>query len=61
LLAERDARLESLRRDIQAGFDAVDRGEYTEYDAKGIRQLMERVKTRGRQRLEAERTKPLKK
>ncbi len=61
LLAERDARLESLRRDIQAGFDAIDRGEYTDYDAEGLRQLAERVKARGRKRWEAEQHKTLKK
>ena len=61
LLAERDAARESLRRDIKAGFDAIERGEYTDYDAAGLKQLVERVKTRGRQRLEAEREKRLQK
>jgi antitoxin ParD1/3/4 len=51
LLAERDQRLEALRRDIDAGFQAVERGEYTDYDAVGIGRLIERVKTRGQKRL----------
>ena len=51
LLKARDERLESLRRDIRAGFDAVDRGEFTDYDQSNIQQLANRVKTRGRKRL----------
>jgi antitoxin ParD1/3/4 len=60
LLVERDEARESLRRDIKAGFDAIDRGEYTDYDAEGLRQLAERVKARGRKRWEAEQEKSLK-
>ncbi|MGH9614000.1 MAG: type II toxin-antitoxin system ParD family antitoxin [Bryobacteraceae bacterium] len=51
LLKEPDRRLESLRRDVRAGFEAVERGEYTDYDASNIKRLAERVKTRGRKRL----------
>ncbi|HXF27775.1 MAG TPA: type II toxin-antitoxin system ParD family antitoxin [Bryobacteraceae bacterium] len=51
LLKERDQRLEALRRDVRAGFEAVERGEYTDYGENNIRQLAERVKTRGRKRL----------
>jgi antitoxin ParD1/3/4 len=55
LLAERDKRLESLRRDIQAGLDAIERGEYTDYDDEGLRKLIESISTDGRKRWEAER------
>jgi antitoxin ParD1/3/4 len=51
LLKERDERLQSLRRDIHAGFEAVDRGEFTDYDETDIHRLADRVKTRGRKRL----------
>ena len=51
LLRERDERLQSLRRDIRAGFDAVDRGEFTDYDQSNVQDLAERVKSRGRKRL----------
>ncbi|HEV2199662.1 MAG TPA: type II toxin-antitoxin system ParD family antitoxin [Bryobacteraceae bacterium] len=51
LLAERDRRLESLRRDIKAGFDAIERGEYTEYTPATIHKLADRVKSRGMERL----------
>ena len=51
LLKERDDRLQSLRRDIRAGFEAVDRGEFTDYEKSNVQKLAERVKTRGRKRL----------
>lgn len=51
LLKERDERLQSLRRDIRAGFEAVDRGEFTDYDQSNVQGLAERVKIRGRKRL----------
>ena len=51
LLKERDERLQSLRGDIRAGFEAVDRGEFTDYDESNVQELAERVKTRGRKRL----------
>ena len=57
LLIERDQQAESLRRDVRAGFDAVGRGQYTDYDAATIRKLADRVKSRGRKRLTAERAK----
>ena len=46
LLKERDQR--ELRADVRAGFDAADRGEYTEYAAASIRTLASKVKARGR-------------
>jgi antitoxin ParD1/3/4 len=51
LLRERDERLQSLRRDIRAGFEAVDRGEFTEYGRASVQGLADRVKSRGRKRL----------
>jgi antitoxin ParD1/3/4 len=51
LLRERDDRIESLRKDIRAGFEAIDRGEFTDYDQSNIQKLAERIKTRGRRRL----------
>ena len=51
LLRERDQNLESLRLEVRAGFDAVDRGEFSVFDASNIRELADRVKVRGRQRL----------
>ena len=58
LLKERDLRLESLRRDVRAGFDAVDRGEFSDYDASNITELAVRVKARGRKRLAEEANTP---
>jgi antitoxin ParD1/3/4 len=57
LLIERDQRAESLRRDIRVGFDAVARGECADFDATTIHKLADRVKSRGRKRLAAERAK----
>jgi antitoxin ParD1/3/4 len=51
LLRERDERLLSLRKDIRAGFEAVDRGEFTDYDQSNLQELADRVKSRGRKRL----------
>jgi len=54
LLRERDQRLEALRRDVRAGFEAVERGEYTDYDETNIHELAARVKARGRKRIAKE-------
>jgi antitoxin ParD1/3/4 len=54
LLVERDRRMETLRKDIQAGFDAIERGEYTDYTFAELHKLVDRVKSRGRERLAAE-------
>lgn len=51
LLRVRDERLLSLRGDIHAGFEAVDRGEFTDYDETDVHKLADRVKTGGRKRL----------
>ena len=51
LRKERDERLLSPRGDIHAGFEALDRGEFTDYDEADVHKLADRVKTRGRARL----------
>ena len=48
LLKERDHAREQLRGDVQAGFDALARGEGRTYDKASGRQLAEQVKSRGR-------------
>jgi antitoxin ParD1/3/4 len=54
LLQERlmlpERKRESLRRDVQIGLEALDRGEYDEYDDPS--QLAAEIKARGRLRLE---------
>jgi antitoxin ParD1/3/4 len=51
LLKERDERMARLRADIRTGFDAIDRGEYDDYDERTTKHLAEDIKKRGRQRL----------
>ena len=48
LLRERYQRVEALRRDVHAGFEALERGEFTDYDETTIRNLSDGIKTRGR-------------
>ena len=48
LLRERDHAREQLRRDVQAGFDALGRGEGRTYDKASGRQLAAQIKSRGR-------------
>jgi antitoxin ParD1/3/4 len=55
LLKERDDSRESLRRDIRAGLESVERGEFTEYAPSDVRKLADRVKASGRRRLAQER------
>jgi len=50
LLKERDGRA-ALRADIRAGFAAIERGEYEDYDDRTTKDLAEDIKRRGRQRL----------
>ena len=47
LLKERDHAREQRRADVQAGFDALARGEGRTYDKASGRQLAERIKSRG--------------
>ena len=51
LLLERDHRLEALRRDVPARFEAVERGEYTDFDESNIQEFAKRGTARGRKRL----------
>jgi hypothetical protein len=46
--------LQSLRADIEAGFEAVERGEYTDYDAASVKTVARRVNSRGMRRLAAD-------
>ncbi len=48
LLKDRDARIEALRADIEEGFAAVERGEYTDYEASEVGKLAEKIKAEGR-------------
>jgi antitoxin ParD1/3/4 len=57
LLKERDERLTQLRAEIRTGFEAIDRGEYDDYDERTTKQLAEDIKKRGRQRLADDRKK----
>ena len=57
LLRERDQRVEALRQNLRSGFDAVERGEFTDYDATNIRELSARIKSQGRKRLAEEKPK----
>ena len=54
LLKERDDEYQRLKKDIQKGIDAIDRGDYTEFDADSLHLLTADVKARGRKRLAAE-------
>lgn len=50
LLKERD-QLEKLRREIRLGFEAIERGEYEEYDETTVKDLAADIKARGMARL----------
>ena len=50
LLKERD-NFEALRREIRAGFEAIDRGDYEEYDERTVKNLTADIKARGLKRL----------
>ena len=53
LLKERDLQMEALRRDVNAGFEAIKKGSFTDYDPRRISSLTQRIKERGRKRLAA--------
>ena len=53
LLQEKDRRFESLRTDVKAGFDQLDRGEGIELDDDGLRDFFDDIQARGQQRYEA--------
>lgn len=48
----------SLRRDVRAGFAAIDEGQFSDYDETGIRKLADRVKANGRARLREQGVRP---
>jgi antitoxin ParD1/3/4 len=50
LLKQRDE-FEAIRRDVRAGLEAIDHGEYEEYDEHTIKNLTADVKARGLKRL----------
>ena len=56
LLRERDVQLGRLRAEVRAGFEAIERGEYEDYDEHSTKRLARDIKARGRRRL-AEETK----
>lgn len=53
LLKLRDEGLVQLRRDVQAGFDQIERGEFVEHTSRTPAKLASQVKARGRKRLAA--------
>jgi hypothetical protein len=48
--AELQAQLDELRREIEIGWEQLERGEYTEYDDETLPTLLEKITSRGRQR-----------
>ena len=50
LLKQRDD-FEALRRDVRAGFEAIERGEYEEYDEHTVKNRAGDVKAHGLKRL----------
>jgi antitoxin ParD1/3/4 len=58
LMKERDDEVRRLRADIQEGFDAIDRGDFTEYDVDSLHRLSDEVKATGRKRLAEDKAKP---
>jgi antitoxin ParD1/3/4 len=58
LLNARDAyRLEALRRDVRAGFEDIERGDFVEVDQATTARLAASVKRRGRNQLNGRRQK----
>ena len=54
LVEDQNQDLEQLRQSVQVGLDQLERGEYTDYDDDGLKDLAEKIKTRGLDRLRAE-------
>jgi len=46
-----DEKRDALRRDIETGIAALERGDYVSCDEQGLKELLEEVKSSGRQRL----------
>lgn len=53
--AAESAEIDWLRREVRAGFDDIENGDYTDYDDAGLSVLADRVKARGRGALRPER------
>lgn len=47
----RRLRFEELKKQVAAGVDALDRGDYIELDEQGMKEYLEDVNKRGRERL----------
>ncbi len=56
LLEERDQRrelrLQELKKQIAAGVEQIEGGQYTEYDSDSLNEMFDQVKTNGRKKLE---------
>lgn len=61
LLEERDKlkeiQLDELRKEIQKGIDSVERGEVVEFEGTSLSEFFKDIRTKGRERLDAERKK----
>src|SRR5437762_2647508 len=53
LLKAKDEHEEWLRKEVQAGLNQLERGEYTDYDNDSLDDLFERIKSDGRKLLAA--------
>ena len=53
--AAESADIDWVRREVRAGFDDIENGDYTDYGDAGLGELADRVKARGREALRAER------
>ena len=47
----REMRLEELRKEIALGIEQIDRGQYTVFDEDSLKNLLEEVRTKGREKL----------
>jgi hypothetical protein len=48
-----EQQMERVRQGLKAGIEAIDAGEYTEYEGReGLKRLAEKVKARGRKLLD---------
>ena len=49
-VAQRVRAIQQLRADVMAGFDAIERGDFEEFDDSTTKNLADDIKRRGRQR-----------
>lgn len=54
---QRDHEVEALRAKLQIGLDQLERGEYTEYDEDGLKEMVKQIQAGGRRRLKRPRAK----